>query len=234
MPTQSTTITPRAKRQPGVTIPCLTCGKQFHVKASWIRRRNVQFCSMDCRKSLYRNADYFWSCFEQRGECLEWTGSTDHGYGRIEMAGKSYMTHRLSWEYTNGPIPDGMDVCHTCDNPPCGRPSRLFLGSHTENMKDMLAKGRVARGLHNGKAKIADSDVVVIRLRYAEEITKASREEVLKIIGGDYGISPLTVKDIVYHKRRNHVEAGPKSDQLSASIISGLDSPTSPFGATPR
>ena len=84
--------------------------------------------------------------------CLEWTGATDRsGYGRIMGFDPGAMfTHRLAWELANGPIPDGLNVLHHCDNPPCcqtepteGYPDgHLFLGTHADNARDKIAKGR--------------------------------------------------------------------------------------------
>jgi hypothetical protein len=85
--------------------------------------------------------------------CLEWTGcvTVRSGYGRINIAGRGVVvTHRFAWELANGPIPDGLSVLHHCDNPPCceTEPSEvypeghLFIGTQTDNMADMVAKGR--------------------------------------------------------------------------------------------
>ena len=83
--------------------------------------------------------------------CLEWR--TAGGYGSITVGDKKFSTHRLAWEFAHGPIPDGMHVCHHCDNPPCCEtaPSdaypegHLFLGTRFDNMRDMVAKGRWAK-----------------------------------------------------------------------------------------
>lgn len=75
------------------------------------------------------------------------------GYGVIgEGDKKVHLTHRLSWVYHNGEIPDGLCVLHHCDNPRCVNPKHLFLGTRADNNKDMLNKGR-ARGA-NSKNKV--------------------------------------------------------------------------------
>lgn len=75
--------------------------------------------------------------------CIEWTGARhSSGYGvKRTPAGLRYV-HRLAWEAAHGPIPEGMFVCHHCDNPPCYLVDHLFLGTCADNTQDMLAKGR--------------------------------------------------------------------------------------------
>lgn len=74
--------------------------------------------------------------------CWIWMGGTSHGYGHIKINGKTKKVHRVMWELTNGPIPEGIFVLHTCDIPECANPDHLFLGTHTDNMRDMIKKGR--------------------------------------------------------------------------------------------
>ena len=83
--------------------------------------------------------------------CLEWSlGTSKAGYGQISVNGKHVYTHRVAWELVNGPIPSGTHIRHyVCDNPPCCDPEHLRSGTPTENMGDMIAKGRGRSGIAN-------------------------------------------------------------------------------------
>lgn len=77
--------------------------------------------------------------------CWLWKhGTHKFGYGFFKHAGE-VTAHRVSWVLHNGPIPDGMHVLHRCDVPQCVNPDHLFLGTHTDNMKDCARKGRTQR-----------------------------------------------------------------------------------------
>src|SRR4051812_40033550 len=82
-------------------------------------------------------------------DCIVWTGRfRTNGYGRCSIASCDLQAHRVSWEIHNGPIPDGFWVLHRCDNRPCVNPLHLFLGTHTDNMRDCAAKGRIKSRYH--------------------------------------------------------------------------------------
>lgn len=105
------------------------------------------------------------------GECHEWQGErTRDGYGRICLDGRKQLVHRVVWALEHGPIPEGMVVCHHCDNPPCSRIDHLFLGTKRDNSLDCKAKGRhrPCLGEGNGRARLTSEQVASIRARLGE------------------------------------------------------------------
>lgn len=139
----------------------------------------------------------FWSHVDKSGECWNWTASRKpQGYGEFGINRHLVYAHRLAYELTYGPIPNGMQVCHHCDNRACVRPDHLFVGDQSANMQDMVSKRRVgawthpeslargnkhgrhthpettARGERAGRAKLTEEQVRDIRKRYADGETQ--------------------------------------------------------------
>ena len=86
------------------------------------------------------------------GSCWIWTGARQtQGYGMVSRGGRVAGAHRISWVEAHGDIPRGQSVLHRCDNPPCVRPSHLWLGTSRDNAIDRQTKGRGGRG--DGRAR---------------------------------------------------------------------------------
>lgn len=152
------------------------------------------------------------------GPCWVWTAARydRFGYGSFSRGTRkdgSVVAHRAAWELTNGAIPGQLLVLHKCDVPACVNPSHLFLGTHPDNNRDASAKGRsatgarngarlhperLARGEHNGSAKLADLDVLEIR-RLAEHGNSQ------RSIGRKFGISHIHVGRIVSRRVWRHL-----------------------------
>lgn len=105
--------------------------------------------------------------------CWEWVGSKDSwGYGLIAVDRKARKASRVAHVLYKGPIPDGLIVMHTCDNPGCVRPEHLKLGTHKDNMDDCFRKGRARKsfGETHLSAKLTDAQVLeLLRRRNAGE-----------------------------------------------------------------
>lgn len=154
-------------------------------------------------------AERFWEKVDRSGgpdACWPWIGATYRsGYGMFRVGGRGTSpvpAHRVAWELTHGPIPEGEGqhgtcICHHCDNRPCCNPFRcLFLGTVADNLADMRSKRRDSPPPHmpgelNGAAILVGATVEEIRFRYA--FGGVSQ----RALSGEFGISQSQVSRIV-------------------------------------
>lgn len=126
---------------------------------------------------------------EPMSGCWIWLGACSRGnVGKIKGSNKTHLASRVSWMLHKGDIPDGLCVCHKCDNPICVNPDHLFLGTHRDNMQDMARKGR--SGYHNAK----------INIDIATEIRAKHVRGLEKSLAREYGVSPATIFNVVADK----------------------------------
>jgi hypothetical protein len=120
-------------------------------------------------------AERFWEKVDKSGDCWIWTASVmKTGYGCIRIDKRTTRAHRVAYELTNGPIPEGLLLRHTCDNRRCVNPDHLVPGDHKDNTQDALDRGRHLCGERDPKAKLSNSDVTTIREALASGITGRS------------------------------------------------------------
>ena len=134
--------------------------------------------------------------------CILWMASSyQNGYGHFRGFNKNKMecSHRIAWEITNGPIPNGMHVLHRCDTPACVNPNHLFLGTRSDNMMDCVNKNRAkrigAKGESNSHAKLTKAEIIEIRNSHKTP-TELSIE---------YGVTLTNICDIINRKTWRHV-----------------------------
>lgn len=98
--------------------------------------------------------------------CWVWTGRRQReGYGEVCVNYRSKRAHRISYELFVGPIPDGLHILHSCDNPSCVNPQHLRPGTDFENARDRVLRNRQPAGERNVHAKLSETDVRAIRAR---------------------------------------------------------------------
>ena len=137
------------------------CGKRTPLARSTSTkhgRRQGQpqrFCRGHRKASVTTDAG-FWKRVDVKGgnECWPWLSYiNDAGYGVTRTTrNKAVRASHIAYELTYGPLPDGMFVCHSCDNPVCCNPAHLFAGTHTDNMRDMDKKNRRVNTPHYGES----------------------------------------------------------------------------------
>jgi hypothetical protein len=188
------------------TTPCVCeqCNKPYLAD---IRNTVGRFCSRSCyyehrRQAAQPISERFWSRVAFGEGCWEFATHLVHKqprtFYRIGDDGQEVKVkaHRMAWELVNGPIPEGLEVCHNCDNPPCVRPDHLFLGTHQENMDDRNNKQRQVFGERVTGAVLTADDVREIRRLVAEG---QSQHSVAKSFGVTQGCVWLIVRGRTWH-----------------------------------
>lgn len=147
----------------------------------------------------------FWQKVDRRSpnDCWLWTGGMHaSGYGSgctDKNSEEQILAHRLSWQLHFGSIPDGLFVCHHCDNRPCVNPAHLFLGTPADNTRDMVQKNRQVQGESTRTAKLTISQVAEIRSRFANGETQTD-------IARNYNVSKSCIYLIVRSKNWKSVK----------------------------
>lgn len=160
-----------------------------HYSNSW-RHGDPHYISRALQHwTVAQRLEYFGWDVRESG-CWEWCARrTPDGYGQFKMDRTQKWAHREAYKEWVGPIPDGMVVCHKCDNPPCINPDHLFVGTQADNIADMRGKGRArsARGLD-------DKTVAEIKRLYR------TGEYGQKALEAQFGLSGGTVSKIMNRK----------------------------------
>jgi hypothetical protein len=145
----------------------------------------------------------FWKKVKVAGEdeCWLWTASVaGRGYGQIKAPKTRHQiyAHRYSYELHEGPIPDGVGVLHSCDNPRCVNPKHLFLGTSGDNAADMKSKGRHLYGELN-----AQSVLTTAQVRRIHDLLESGDSE--SSVASVAGVSRVTIHRIKHGLRWNHI-----------------------------
>jgi HNH endonuclease len=173
---------------------CEKCGKAFYTHPCRIAKGTGRFCSRKCwlSRSLRERFASFIGKPTETG-CILWQGAKrNEGYGYILDNGevrRALSAHRVAWELANGPIPDGLLVCHKCDVPLCVAIEHLFLGTHQDNSTDAVKKGRTPKGEKSG-------NVVLTERQACEIIRRRQAGEIIATIAAVFGVSEHCVQSI--------------------------------------
>lgn len=133
---------------------CALCGATFHrdKRNTWKHWGAAKFCSRTCSAQAGANAikarrlplaEDFARWHSKGDGCWIWHGGVcKDGYGAFNYDGRSYRANRMALELAGRPVPEGMMACHHCDTPACVNPSHLYVGTPSDNVQDMLRRGR--------------------------------------------------------------------------------------------
>ena len=160
--------------------------QMFGLRSASSRRRGTRQGATMKGESLASRLDRLSDYIPIAG-CKIWLGSVSaNGYGTIMDGQIQLSAHRVAWTQTHGPIPAGMCILHKCDVPCCINPNHLFLGTHKDNTRDCMKKGRHAFGSKHGMTSLTKDDVLRIRMDRRPQGT----------IARDFGVHRTTVNTI--------------------------------------
>ena len=155
------------------------------------------------KKIDWKAKNRFWSKVHIGNDCWEWMAHTQFGYGCFWFNKTMVKAHRMSWIIKNGQIPKGICVLHKCDNPPCVNPSHLFLGTHKDNSKDCVEKGRHFipnwKGEKHRNCKLTESKVKWIRSVYNKKNMNQYK------IARKLGVGQSNINSILNNKTWTHI-----------------------------
>lgn len=157
---------------------------------------------METKERAIKN---FWNKVNKTDSCWLWTGAkTTDGYGCFGNGRLgSKRAHRFSWEIDRETIPPNMELCHTCDNPSCVNPEHLFIGTHTDNMRDAARKKKfpLRYGTDHPRGKWSDEQVKSMVQLYNSGTP-------IKEICSLFGICRSSLGNILYRSAREHALDG--------------------------
>jgi hypothetical protein len=144
--------------------------------------------------------DRFWSYVQKSDDCWTWTGTLNaYGYGVFWINDRLVGAHRVSYEYSVGPILGDLFVLHNCDNTECVNPSHLRLGTPADNTQDMLDRGRAQLGEANPAHKLTEQNVRDIRVARQQGVPIAE-------LVAAYGVVKSAISNIATGKSWKHVQ----------------------------
>lgn len=148
---------------------------------------------------MSNRVETFWSHVAKGDGCWLWTGKRHpKGYGvfTITLHGqKFWRANRIAWAIENGPVPEGLQILHSCDVKACCNPAHLRAGTPHDNNVDQMERGQIARGERNRHAKLKATDVLAIRESSDDDNTLAKR----------YGVWATTIYAIRVGKKWRHL-----------------------------
>jgi hypothetical protein len=215
--------------RPKVERVCEGCGKTVLVHQSRIEQQGFRFCTRACASLAATRTlpARVWAKVEKTPECWLWTGARSlTGYGLIGVGDaktqRNRFAHRVVWELVNGPVPEGLYVRHLCNTRHCVNPAHLAVGTHAENMADMVASGRSKGGRRGGtfgwSKVISPEDAALVRYLYhrsGDTLTFAALAAVFRV-------DPQTIQTVL------------RDETEDAHPYAPVAHPVTPFRLLPR